>query len=472
VVKKSKLNLVDLAGSERVGKTGVTEKLFQEAVSINSALFALSQVIVALGERSQGKRTHIPYRNSMMTSCLRDSLGGNCKTAMVATVASERDSLDESISTCRFAQRVALVSNEVKVNEEVDPQVIIKRLKKENAELREQIAMLQGEGGGGLVTPEDRERVQELVRAYVATEDAEAELVVGDLPKIQCAFAIMRMMILEGGGGGKAPPSPAPSGGVSAEQAAANDERIRRLQLQVTQRDNEINILVGMLKKKKGPCVEAETQTGARETATMGVAVEAGAWHSGNSQGPEVVGPGAERRRQQLRQQAEAQGQEAAITEQEASEEELAAQMDDMELLKDRNKSFEAFRKSYRRNEVIESQKSTLREKYGSAKATGEVVNAARAKINSLKARIEQRRVERAMQAVANSGEAEGEDPEEAAMKAQMEAEKARYKENFEQLKKFKAEIEHIQHLLESSRVRLQKDFESWFETKVTPMLV
>jgi len=179
------------------------------------------------------------------------------------------------------------------------------------------------------------------------------------------------------------------------------------------------------------------------------------------------VGPGAERRRQQLRQQAEAQGQEAAITEQEASEEELAAQMDDMELLKDRNKSFEAFRKSYRRNEVIESQKSTLREKYGSAKATGEVVNAARAKINSLKARIEQRRVERAMQAVANSGEAEGEDPEEAAMKAQMEAEKARYKENFEQLKKFKAEIEHIQHLLESSRVRLQKDFESWFETKV-----
>jgi len=89
VVKKSKLNLVDLAGSERVGKTGVKEKLLQEAVAINSALFYLEQVIVALGEKAQGKgRTHIPYRNSMMTSCLRDSLGGNCKTSMVATIAS------------------------------------------------------------------------------------------------------------------------------------------------------------------------------------------------------------------------------------------------------------------------------------------------------------------------------------------------------------------------------------------------
>eukprot|EP00658_Telonema_sp_P-2_P014458 TRINITY_DN15494_c0_g1_i10.p1 TRINITY_DN15494_c0_g1~~TRINITY_DN15494_c0_g1_i10.p1 ORF type:complete len:194 (-),score=54.23 TRINITY_DN15494_c0_g1_i10:192-773(-) len=80
VIRKSKLNLVDLAGSERVGRTGVKEKLLSEAVSINQALFFLEQVIVALGERSKGKRTHIPYRNSMMTSVLKDSLGGNCKT--------------------------------------------------------------------------------------------------------------------------------------------------------------------------------------------------------------------------------------------------------------------------------------------------------------------------------------------------------------------------------------------------------
>lgn len=58
-------------------------------------------------------RLHVPYRNSMVTTALRDSLGGNCRTVMVANVTGAAGQLNESISTCRFAQRVALVSNEV-----------------------------------------------------------------------------------------------------------------------------------------------------------------------------------------------------------------------------------------------------------------------------------------------------------------------------------------------------------------------
>jgi kinesin family protein 6/9 len=57
---------------------------------------------------------HVPYRNSLMTLVLRDSLGGNCRTVMVATVSGEAQHMEESISTCRFAQRVALVRNEVR----------------------------------------------------------------------------------------------------------------------------------------------------------------------------------------------------------------------------------------------------------------------------------------------------------------------------------------------------------------------
>lgn len=56
---------------------------------------------------------HVPYRNSLMTLVLRDSLGGNCRTVMVATVSGEAEHMEESISTCRFAQRVALIKNEV-----------------------------------------------------------------------------------------------------------------------------------------------------------------------------------------------------------------------------------------------------------------------------------------------------------------------------------------------------------------------
>ena len=59
-------------------------------------------------------RPHVPYRNSMMTTVLRDSLGGNCRTVMIANITGEQTQLDESISTCRFAQRVAMVSNEVR----------------------------------------------------------------------------------------------------------------------------------------------------------------------------------------------------------------------------------------------------------------------------------------------------------------------------------------------------------------------
>jgi kinesin family protein 6/9 len=68
-----------------------------------------------------------------MTLVLRDSLGGNCKTKMIATASPEEPDLDESISTCRFASRVALIKNYVVKNESVDPGIVIERLKRENA---------------------------------------------------------------------------------------------------------------------------------------------------------------------------------------------------------------------------------------------------------------------------------------------------------------------------------------------------
>merc|ERR1719171_1630724 len=116
-VRRAKMHLVDLAGSERISKTGVEGNLQREARYINLSLHYLEQVIVALQERSQGHRTHVPYRNSMMTSVLRDSLGGNCKTVMVGAAAVEDRNVDEAISTCRFAQRVAAIKNNAIINE-------------------------------------------------------------------------------------------------------------------------------------------------------------------------------------------------------------------------------------------------------------------------------------------------------------------------------------------------------------------
>ena len=109
----SKIHLVDLAGSERVSKSQAEGIVLTEAKSINLSLTYLEQVIVALNQKSKyGKtKSHIPYRNSLLTTLLKDSLGGNCKTVMIATVSVDISNLEETVSTLRFSQRVKKIEN-------------------------------------------------------------------------------------------------------------------------------------------------------------------------------------------------------------------------------------------------------------------------------------------------------------------------------------------------------------------------
>ena len=140
----SKLHLVDLSGSERPSTTGIDGKTLTEACHINGSLMVLSQVIRALNKKAQNSNEYVPFRYSMMTMVLRDSLGGNCRTKMIATVTAERDDLHESLSTCRFARSVSLIQNKMVRNEKVEPGVIISRLKKEVAELKAELAIAKG----------------------------------------------------------------------------------------------------------------------------------------------------------------------------------------------------------------------------------------------------------------------------------------------------------------------------------------
>ncbi len=89
----------------------------------------LQMVIMNLNKKAKGEDVHIPFRNSMMTMILRDSLGGNCRTKMIATISALKEDMGESLGTCRFARSVQLVQNDMKKNETVDPGVIIARLK-------------------------------------------------------------------------------------------------------------------------------------------------------------------------------------------------------------------------------------------------------------------------------------------------------------------------------------------------------
>uniref|UniRef100_A0A8C9TFE2 Kinesin-like protein n=1 Tax=Scleropages formosus TaxID=113540 RepID=A0A8C9TFE2_SCLFO len=194
-LRRSKLHLVDLAGSERVAKSGMEGQLLTEAKYINLSLHYLEQVIIALSEKN---RSHIPYRNSMMTSVLRDSLGGNCMTTMIATLSVEKRNVDESIATCRFAQRVALIKNEAQLNEELDPALMINRLKKEVQSLRDELAILIGEQREDQLTEDDIHKLEEQVKAFLDDPDPEVTLQLGpNMRKIHHCFSLLKVSLLQ-----------------------------------------------------------------------------------------------------------------------------------------------------------------------------------------------------------------------------------------------------------------------------------
>jgi kinesin family protein 6/9 len=136
LMKVSKINLVDLAGSERMRSNQYDTNTVNETKYINLSLSFLEQVILALNEKSKAQRLHIPYRNSLMTTILKDSLGGNCKTILIANISSDADNIDETFSTMRFAVRCGKVENEIKVNEHMDLNILVSKLHSENQELR------------------------------------------------------------------------------------------------------------------------------------------------------------------------------------------------------------------------------------------------------------------------------------------------------------------------------------------------
>jgi kinesin family protein 15 len=117
-VKHSRLHLIDLAGSERQKSTGAIGQTLKEASNINKSLSALGNVIMALVNVSTGKARHVPYRDSKLTFLLKDSLGGNSRTCIIANVSPADINFGETLSTLQFAQRAKHIRTEAKINED------------------------------------------------------------------------------------------------------------------------------------------------------------------------------------------------------------------------------------------------------------------------------------------------------------------------------------------------------------------
>ncbi|GAU11258.1 hypothetical protein TSUD_342480 [Trifolium subterraneum] len=133
------MHLVDLAGSERVDKSEATGDRLKEAQHINKSLSALGDVIASLAQ----KNSHVPYRNSKLTQLLQDSLGGQAKTLMFVHISPESDAIGETISTLKFAERVATVElGAARVNKDG---ANVKELKEQIASLKAALGRKEGE---------------------------------------------------------------------------------------------------------------------------------------------------------------------------------------------------------------------------------------------------------------------------------------------------------------------------------------
>jgi hypothetical protein len=137
IERNSKICLIDLAGSERINTTGATGDRLKEATNINSSLSTLGEVIRKLSDKGKNntgkggggdKDVHVPYRNSVLTWILKDSLGGNSKTAIVATVSPSEASYSESMSTLRYLERAKFVETNAVINENNSQDPYIKHL--------------------------------------------------------------------------------------------------------------------------------------------------------------------------------------------------------------------------------------------------------------------------------------------------------------------------------------------------------
>uniref|UniRef100_A0A8K9XTL2 plus-end-directed kinesin ATPase n=1 Tax=Oncorhynchus mykiss TaxID=8022 RepID=A0A8K9XTL2_ONCMY len=151
--KVSKISLVDLAGSERADSTGAKGTRLKEGANINKSLTTLGKVISALAEvdsaQNKNKKkkkveSHIPYRDSVLTWLLRENLGGNSRTAMVAALSPADINYDETLSTLRYADRAKQIRCNAVINEDPNNR-LVRELKEEVGRLRD-LLLSQGLG--------------------------------------------------------------------------------------------------------------------------------------------------------------------------------------------------------------------------------------------------------------------------------------------------------------------------------------
>ncbi|KAJ3248926.1 Kinesin-like protein kif9 [Chytriomyces hyalinus] len=468
-VISSKLNLVDLAGSERISKTHTQGLSLKEAMYINKSLTFLEQVIIALSDK---KREHIPYRQSKLTNVLRDSLGGNCNTLMIANIWGERDHIEETISTLRFATRMMCVSNTPEINVQFDPFALIKKYEREIKELKQELAMHDSLANRSHVQYESfgegqRMELLKSVKAFLKDEENDLEIV--SLRQVREYFqqfkaayksleqeredlqsSIKKMIVNNGALTGDKLSSMHDDLDISRQMHDADDgvgeTEASGFSVGLAPSNGKGLPNRNSLKKKK--MGGSSMIPNARNLGQGGLA-----------HGEEEDEGGYDR------EYSSRQDEHLPVLPNQAGAKHkfpyagaMVSRADEFENYK-RNKGAEVYR-------ILCENKATLKEKKKIAQVLGLQINASKLQIDSLKAQIEARRGRAkpmAQEASASSNDIII-DEEEYALIDKLKTIKSTYRDAVEQLKSVRAEVVYCSKLVESVRGKLMSEFESWFE--------
>ncbi|EFQ25620.1 kinesin motor domain-containing protein [Colletotrichum graminicola] len=188
-VSAGKLNLVDLAGSENIQRSGAENKRAAEAGLINKSLLTLGRVINALVDKSQ----HIPYRESKLTRLLQDSLGGQTKTCIIATISPAKSNLEETISTLDYAFRAKNIRNKPQLNALINKRMLLRDFATEIERLKSELITTRQRNGVYLSNEsyEEMTAQSESRRIVMEEQAAKMETLENNLKnKVQELFAL------------------------------------------------------------------------------------------------------------------------------------------------------------------------------------------------------------------------------------------------------------------------------------------
>ena len=477
-VTHSKLHLVDLAGSERLKKTmdsvdgpSADEITRKESMTINQSLTYLEQCVVALARKSQ----HVPYRQSKLTVILKDALGANCNTLMIACIWGEVDHLEETVSTLRLASRMMRVQNETSTVQTIDNDALIKKQAKLIKALKQELLMhdaLVERAGVGYepYTPEQQASIRQMLEVYVESNEVEEEdtLSIDSFRKMLEVCKQFKKMVLAAreeartanenafsnyGGGSRVPTSGSEFMGTSNEFKDTSNENNEDGNINYVGEDDPAELGksgfgMGLAPSKSSPSSMPSAMT-----------VSGGETDYKSSGGPES---GKTKKRTSVEFADDFKGEGTDVDDSYKNTTSTSAASDT------KNRTLDAFSHNEGASfyESLTTAKQNLKEIKAKNRECSQKVNAAKREIDSLQDQLAQHKQDRIRMMKDSGYKIEDTediiDEEEFMLMKDLKEAKRSYKNAFEQLNKLKQQLERAQIAAENSRDTFASQFALW----------